>query len=217
MKLTKNNPTSGLVEDLDDHKVKHMPRISIPELPKLINDIQQYQGDYTSVAAIKMMMLCFVRTGELRGMEWQEIDWENKLWRLPAERMKARKPHLVPLSEEALQILNNLKLINSQSKYVFYSSRARDGMISSHTILGAIKRMGYTGKMTGHGFRGLASTFLHEQGFLSDAIERQLAHVKKDRISAAYDHSIHLPLRKEMMAFWSNYLVSKGFIIESIG
>lgn len=217
LKLTKNNPTIGLVEDLEDHKVKHMPRISILELPQLITDIQRYQGDYTSVSAIKMMMLCFVRTGELRGMEWQEIDWENKLLRIPAERMKGRKPHLVPLSEEALQILNNLKLINSQSKFVFYSSRAKDGMISSHTILGAIKRMGYSGKMTGHGFRGLASTFLHEQGFLSDAIERQLAHVKKDRISAAYDHSIHLPLRKEMMTFWSNYLVSKGLVIESIG
>lgn len=216
LKLTKNNPTVGLVEELDDHKVKHMPRISILELPQLITDIQSYQGDYTSVSAIKMMMLCFVRTGELRGMEWQEIDWENKLWRIPAERMKGRKPHLVPLTEEALQILYNLKLINSQSKFVFYSSRAKDGMISSHTILGAIKRMGYSGKMTGHGFRGLASTFLHEQGYLSDAIERQLAHVKKDRVSSAYDHSVHLETRKEMMKFWSEYLVSKGLVIKGL-
>ena len=216
LKLTKNNPTIGLVEDLDDHKVKHMSRISILELPQLIKDIQSYQGDYTSVSAIKMMMLCFVRTGELRGMQWQEIDWENKLWRIPAERMKGRKPHLVPLSEEVLQILNNLKRINSQSQFVFSSSRAKDGMISSHTILGAIKRMGYSGKMTGHGFRGLASTFLHEQGYLSDAIERQLAHVKKDRVSSAYDHSVHLETRREMMKFWSEYLVSKGLVIKAL-
>jgi integrase len=216
LKVTKNNPILGLVEELDDHKVKHMPRICILELPRLITDIQRYQGDYTSVSAIKMMMLCFVRTGELRGMEWQEIDWENKLWRIPAERMKGRKPHLVPLSEEALQILNNLKLINSHSKFVFFSSRAKDGMISSHTILGAIKRMGYSGKMTGHGFRGLASTFLHEQGYLSDAIERQLAHVKKDRVSSAYDHSVHLETRREMMGFWSDYLVAKGLVIKAL-
>ena len=89
-------------------------------------------------------------------------------------------------------------------------------MIISHTILGAIKRMGYSGKMTGHGFRGLASTFLHEQGYLSDAIERQLAHVKKDRVSSAYDHSVHLETRREMMKFWSEYLVSKGLVIKAL-
>lgn len=216
LKLTKNNPTIGLIEDLDTHKVKHMPRISILELPKLIKDVQSYQGDFTSISAIKLMMLCFVRTGELRGMEWKEIDWENKLWRIPAERMKGRKPHLVPLSEEALKILNNLKLINSQNKFVFYSARSKDKTISNNTILAALKRMGYSGKMTGHGFRGLASTFLHEQGYLSDAIERQLAHVKKDRVSLAYDHSVHLEKRREMMKFWSDYLVSKGLLIRRI-
>lgn len=210
LRLTKYNPAIGVVDDLDTHPVVHMARISVLELPKFIKDIESYQGEYTSVLAIKMMMLCFVRTGELRGMQWQEIDWENRLWRLPAERMKSRRPHLVPLSNEALQILNNLKEINSNSKYVFSSSRAKDGKISSHTILGAIKRMGYSGKMTGHGFRGLASTFLHEQGYLSDAIERQLAHIKKDRISLAYDHSVHLPMRREIMDFWGGYLVSKG-------
>lgn len=96
---------------------------------------------------------------------------------------------------------------------MFYSERSKEKVISSNTILGAIKRMGYSGKMTGHGFRGLASTFLHEEGYLSDAIERQLAHVKKNRVSVAYDHSRHLPKRRLMMDYWGNYLVSKGLMI----
>ncbi|TEU27189.1 site-specific integrase [Acinetobacter seifertii] len=210
LRITKHNPSLGLIEFLETHKSRNMPRISILELPKLIMDIEQYRGEYISICAIKLMMLCFVRTSELRGMRWQEIDWENKMWRIPAERMKGKRIHIVPLSEQVIAILENLKEYTGYTDFVFYSSRCKDGFISSHTILGAIKRMGYSGKMTGHGFRGLASTFLHEKGFLSDAIERQLAHTKIDRISAAYDHSTHLDKRQEMMQYWSDYITSKG-------
>ncbi|MDC4501741.1 site-specific integrase [Acinetobacter baumannii] len=132
------------------------------------------------------------------------------MWRIPAERMKGKRIHIVPLSEQVIAILENLKEYTGYTDFVFYSSRCKDGFISSHTILGAIKRMGYSGKMTGHGFRGLASTFLHEKGFLSDAIERQLAHPKIDRTSAAYDHSTHVDKRQEMMQDWSVYITSKG-------
>lgn len=147
------------------------------------------------------------KIGELRHAEWAEIDLEAAEWRIPAEKMKMKDPHIVPLSSQAVQILSEIHPITGTGRYVFPSVRTNSRPISKNTVLAALRRMGFTREeMSGHGFRAMASTVLHEQGWQSDIIERQLARAEQNSIKAAYNHAQHLPERRRMMQAWANYL-----------
>ena len=138
---------------------------------------------------MKLMAMTFVRTSELIGAKWEEFDLEAARWDIPAERMKMRTPHIVPLSEQALEVLALLKQLNGNSDLVFPGERDPEKPMSNMTILEALKRMGYRGEMTGHGFRGIASTILHELEYPHEHIELQLAHAPRNAVSAAYNHA----------------------------
>jgi len=152
------------------------------------------------------MALTFVRTSELIEAQWSEFNLEAARWDIPAERMKMRTPHIVPLSSQAVEVLRVLHLVTGHSKLLFPGERDHQKSMSNNTILGALERMGYKGRMTGHGFRGVASTLLHEQGCPHDHIEVQLAHQERNAVSAAYNHAQYLKERKQMMQKWANYL-----------
>jgi integrase len=155
---------------------------------------------------MKLMALTFVRTGELIGAKWSEIDFEAKRWDIPAERMKMRTPHIVPLSRQAMEVLEHLATITSKNDWLFPGDRNPKKPMSNNTILKALERMGYQGRMTGHGFRGIASTLLHEQGYDHQHIELQLAHAPRNAVSAAYNHALYLMPRAKMMQEWADYL-----------
>lgn len=196
--LIENDPTPHLHEALKPRKVKHMARLDISEFPPFLERMDRYHGNPVIKTALQLMTLTFVRTAELRMMEWSEIDFENKIWRIPAEKMKMALPHLVPLSTQAIELLESLLPLTGRKPYVFYNHSTAKPM-SSNAILCVIRTMGYNGKMTGHGFRGLASTTLHEQGYMHDAIEIQLAHRVGNAVSQAYNHAQHLEYRVKMM------------------
>ena len=203
--LIENDPTPHLHEALKPRKVKHMARLDISEFPPFLERMDRYHGNPVIKTALQLMTLTFVRTAELRMMEWSEIDFENKIWRIPAERMKMALPHLVPLSRQAIELLESLLPLTGRKQYVFYNHSTAKPM-SSNAILCVIRTMGYNGKMTGHGFRGLASTTLHEQGYMHDAIEIQLAHRVGNAVSQAYNHAQHLEYRTKMMQEWSDFI-----------
>jgi integrase len=155
---------------------------------------------------MKLMALTFVRTSELIGARWEEFDLEEARWDIPAERMKMRMPHIVALSTQSLEVLDALRGLTGYSEWVFPGDRNPDKQMSNNTVLKGIERMGYKVKMTGHGFRGLASTLLHEQGFAHDHIELQLAHASRNAVSAAYNHALYLGPRAKMMQDWADFL-----------
>lgn len=203
--IIENDPTPHLGEALKPRKVKNMARLDISEFPAFVERMDRYHGNLIIRSALQLMTLTFVRTTELRMMEWNEIDYENRLWRIPAHKMKMAMPHIVPLSKQALEILEKIQPITGIKPYVFYNySTAKP--ISSNALLCAIRTMGYNGKMTGHGFRGLASTTLHEQGYMHDAIEIQLAHKVGNAVSQAYNHAQYLDYRIKMMQEWSDFI-----------
>jgi integrase len=138
--------------------------------------------------------------------KWGEFDLENARWDIPAERMKMRTPHIVPLARQALEVLEMLRDLTEQSELLFPGDRSPNKSMSNNTILKALERMGYKGRMTGHGFRGLASTILHEQGYAHDHIELQLAHAPRNAVSAAYNHALYLEPRAKMMQDWADFL-----------
>ncbi|WP_410210677.1 tyrosine-type recombinase/integrase [Aquirhabdus sp.] len=205
--LIENDPTPHLAEALKSRKVKHMARIDAKDLPKLLADINSYTGDVLVVAALNLMCLTFVRTVEMRFMEWTEVDFEKKEWRIPAEKMKMQAQHIVPLSTQAIAVLKSLVPLTGKRQYVFFNQSSYKPL-SENAVLSALWRMGYKGRMTGHGFRGLASTTLHEQGYMHDAIEIQLAHTVGSAVSSAYNHAQHLDYRRKMMQEWAEYLDS---------
>jgi integrase len=187
--------------------VKHMARVKPVEIPQLMRDIATYSGDRVTQLALKFMALTFVRTTEMINAEWTEIDERACEWRIPAERMKMRDPHIVPLSSQALAVLNELRLMNGGERFVFCSVQGRRrGPISNNTMLFALYRMGYKSRMTGHGFRGLAATVLREMGYTRDVVDRQLAHAERNQVTAAYVHAEYLPERRNMMQHWADYL-----------
>ena len=188
-------------------KVKgHYARLDAKEMPELLRKIEAYQGTPFTRLAMKLMALTFVRTTELVQAKWSEFDLEAEEWRIPAERMKMRTPHIVPLSPQAIEVLEALQTVSGQREYVFPGERDPRGPMSNGAILGALKRMGYAGRMTGHGFRGVASTILHEQGYPHHCIELQLAHQERDQVSAAYNFATYLKERRVMMNDWANHL-----------
>ena len=181
-------------------------RLGEKDLPELLSKIEVYDGQPLTRLALQLMALTFVRTGELIGAKWEEIELDRKQWRIPAERMKMRTSHIVPLSEQAIVILKQIQLLSGDNPLLFPSERRDGKTMSNNTILFALYRMGYHSRMTGHGFRGIASTILHERGYNHDHIELQLAHAKRNAVSAAYDHAKYLEPRARMMQDWADYL-----------
>jgi integrase len=187
---------------------RHFASIHEPkEIGELLRAIEAYRGSPVTRCALKLAPLTFVRPGELRHAEWAEIDMEAAEWRLPAERMKMREKHIVPLSRQALDVLRELHPVTGAGRYVFPGGRTVARPMSENAVLAALRRMGYErGEMTGHGFRSMASTILHEQGWPSDVVERQLAHGERNKVKASYNFAQHLPERRRMMQAWSDYL-----------
>jgi integrase len=205
--LATRNPASDIKPSdiLASRQRENYARISAKELPDLLRQIEVYQGSPTTRLAIKFMAMTFVRTKELIGARWDEFDLKAARWDIPASRMKMRTPHTVPLSAQAVELLHTLRLHSGSFELLFPGER-RSKSMSNNTILKALERMGYKHRMTGHGFRGIASTVLHEQGFDHQHIEIQLAHQKRDSVSASYNHATYLPQRASMMQAWSDYL-----------
>jgi integrase len=187
---------------------KHHASITDPKgVAQLLRAIDGYQGSMVACCALRLAPLVFVRPGELRHAEWSEIDLDKAEWRIPAEKMKMREQHIVPLSRQAVVILYELQPLTGSGRYVFPSVRTSARPMSENTVLAALRRMGYTkDEMTGHGFRSMASTLLNEQGWNRDAIERQLAHGERNAVRAAYNFAEFLPERRRMMQAWADYL-----------
>jgi integrase len=210
------DPTGDLRGALPPPKEKHHASILEPKgIAELLRAIDAYQGYIVTKCALRLAPLVFVRPGELRRAQWQEIDLEKAEWRIPGDRMKMREQHIVPLARQAVDILRELEPLTNRAfparpdapRYVFPSARTHERPMSENAILAALRRMGYTkDEMTGHGFRSIASTLLHEQGWNHQAIERQLAHADRNAVSAAYNFAEHLPERRRMMQAWADHL-----------
>ena len=187
-------------------KVKHHSSITSPvNFGRLLIDIDNYEGAYLTQQALKLAPLVFVRQGELRHAEWADINFEKKEWRIPAEKMKMRVVHIIPLSKQALLILQDIKNQAGASKYLFPCVTSIKRPMSANTVNMALKRMGYKDRHTAHGFRSTASTILHEQGWAHDVIELQLAHKVGNAVAAAYNYATYIPERQKMMQHWADY------------
>jgi integrase len=205
------DPVVDLKGALPPIKHRHHASITDPsQIGQLLRAIGGYQGKSPVVqCALRLLPLVFVRSAELRYANWSEFDLDNAQWKIPADRMKMRIAHIVPLSTQAVAILRELHPHTGPSGLVFPCVRTFTRPISENTINAALRRMGYTKEeMTGHGFRSMASTLLNEQGWDNDAIERQLAHCEEDDVRAAYNYAQYLPERRRMMQAWADYLDS---------
>jgi integrase len=212
------NPAANLSGVVKARPKTNYARLTEKELPELMGKIANYSRDGGALVtriALQLMALTFVRTSELIAARWEEFDFELAQWRIPAERMKMREPHIVPLTKQALALLAELKIVTGHSVLLFPGERDHAKPMSNNTLLFALYRMGYHSRMTGHGFRGIASTQLHEMGFDHNHIELQLAHKERNAVSAAYNHATYLPQRAKMMQFWADYLdqVTTGKVI----
>jgi len=203
------DPSADLKGAIPPARVKHRAAILEPvKLRELLCAIQGYAGYFVTKCALQLSPLVFVRPGELRNAEWSEINLETAEWSLPAEKMKMRQPHIVPLAQQTIQILQELYLLTGHGRYLFPGCRTKTRPISDNTINAALRRLGYqANEITAHGFRATARTILDEVlGFRPDVIEHQLAHAVKDPNGRAYNRTSHLELRREMMQKWADYL-----------
>ncbi len=178
-------------------------------MAELLRDIDAYGGNFVVRTALQLQPLIFARPANLAAAEWAEFDLDAAEWRIAADKMKMKDAHIVPLSKQAIALLRDIYPLTGSSRYVFASNQGKKGNephISRESIGAAIRRMGYQGQHTAHGFRTTASTLLHEQGYHSDMIERQLAHAERNRVKAAYNRAQHLPERRKMMQSWADYL-----------
>ena len=203
--------SSDLRGALKTRGITHHAKLEAAELPEFLSKLEDYDGGLQTKIGLKLMLLTFVRTTELRGARWEEFYLDKQEWRIPAERMKMRDPHIVPLSTQALALIQELKLLTGHSKHLFPNRNKPQAFISENTFLYALYRMGYHSRATTHGFRGTASTILNEHGFRPDVIERQLAHAERNKVRASYNSAQYLPERRSMMQWWANYLdTAKG-------
>lgn len=202
------DPTMDLRGALAPVVTKSHAAITDPaKIAELLHAIDGYIGQPTTAAALKLAPMLFVRPGNLRAMEWAEIDLDAAEWRIPAGKMKMRDPHVVPLPSQAVAILRELHPLTGVRGYVFPSLRTPDRPLSENTVNAALRRLGYTTEqMTGHGFRALASTRLNEMGWSPDVIERQLAHAERNKVRAVYNRAQYLAERTKMMQAWADYL-----------
>lgn len=209
------DPTADLKDALRPYKMEHFQALDIKEVPEFLRTLDKNEADLhiQTRLAVRFMLLTFVRTSELIKATWEEFDLKEGLWLIPAHKMKMKRDHIVPLSSQAMAILSELRLRNGHREWVFANlARPKDHM-SNATIIGAIRRMGYKDRMTGHGFRALAMTTIKEKlKYRHEVIDRQLAHAQPNRIVAAYDRAEFLDDRKVMMQEYADYIdaIMKG-------
>jgi integrase len=205
-----NDPTASIKGALAPNPRKHRAALTEPrDIRRLLVAIDGYSGAPQITAALKLAPLVFVRPGELRQAEWREIDLDAAEWRIPAEKMKMRSPHIVPLARQSLEIISKLRPITGDGKYLFPSLRTGIRPISDMTLTNALRLMGFSKvEMCAHGFRAMASTRLNELGYNPNWIERQLAHSEQNSVRAAYNHADYLQDRRKMMQEWADYLDS---------
>jgi integrase len=202
------NPTLALHGALQTRQTKHHATLTDPaEIGALMRQIDGYFHDVVR-CALKFSVLAFCRPGEIRAAEWKEIDWEKAQWNIPGEKMKMNRPHIVPLARQTLAVLEELRALTGNQKWLFPSERRDGRCMSENTVRVALRAMGYKNEdMTPHGVRAMASTILYNsERFSGDAIERQLAHMEGNKVKRAYDHAEHLPQRREMMQWYADWL-----------
>ena len=201
------NVAKDLAGVLTSRKVRHQPAVTEPkQVGRLLREIRLANVDVMTRAGLELAAYCFLRPGEIRYAEWGDVDWQAKCMTIPAERMKKPRPHIVPLAPQALKLLNVLKMFTGEQKHIFASATSKGNPISENTLGKALQKMGYKGRHVPHGFRRTASTILNEKGWNRDWIERQLAHVERDTVRAAYNAAEYLEDRTRMMAWYANYL-----------
>jgi len=203
--LCDNNPALGRSRLVKSVKRQNRPHLTEAQLPDLMRKLHGYNGKLSYKLMVKLLVLTFVRPGELRGARWDEIDEEKALWFVPAERMKMSRDHIVPLSRQSLEIIKQLREISGHTVYLFPGSTKETKPITDVAIIKAVKYF-TNGKAVPHGFRHTASTILNEQGFNADHIEAQLAHVEENKIRGTYNKAQYLEPRREMMQWWADFL-----------
>ena len=198
------NPASGIGMAFEKPKKQNMPTLRPEELPKLMRSLVMSNLSVSTRCLIEWQLLTLVRPSEASGARWTEINLDSKLWTIPAERMKAKREHIVPLSPQALDILELMKPISAHREHVFPSRNNPNKSMNSQTANAALKRIGFAGKLVAHGLRSIASTALNEQGCNPDVIEAALAHSDKNEVRRAYNRSIYLEQRKQLMNYWGS-------------
>lgn len=203
-----SDPTRDLRDALTPVASKSRAALTDPnDVAGLLLALESYEGQPVTKAALLLAPLVFVRPGNLRAMEWSELDFTAGEWRIPAGKMKVREAHVVPLAKQSIRILNSLQPLTGRGRYVFPSIRSTARHMSNNTINAALRRMGFDkDTMTGHGFRAMASTRLNELGWAPDVVERQLAHAERNKVRAAYNRAQYLAERRKMMQAWADYL-----------
>ena len=200
------NPLAGIGKAFEAPDKTHMPALSPERMPELVQTIAYASIKLTTRCLIEWQLHTMARPGEAAGTRWEEIDFAKQLWTIPAERMKKRRQHIVPLSTQAMQLLEVMKPISGHRAHVFPADRNPRTHINVQTANMALKRMGYVGKLVAHGMRSLASTTLNEQGFDADLIEAALAHADKNDVRAAYNRAEYIKRRRVMMQWWSDHI-----------
>ena len=202
----KTNPFSELASALKAPKSTNYPHLLADELPVFLQTLSLYSGSPITRLATKVLMLTGVRTVELRMAEWKEFDFDKRVWEVPVERMKMRRPHLVPLSDQVVSALREIQTVTGRYNLVFPGRNDITKPMSEASINQVLKRIGYHGKATGHGFRHTMSTILHEKGYNTAWIELQLAHVDKNTIRGTYNHAQYLEQRREMLQWYGDFI-----------
>lgn len=212
------NPVTDLKGAFITPKTKGHAALSAAEMPEFLAKLDDYDGDMQTRLGLKLLILTFVRTDELRSAAWAEFDLDGEMWRIPAERTKMNAEHIVPLSHQAVEVLRELAMLTGRSSLTFPSRSNLTKPMSKNTLLYALYRLGYHSRATAHGFRATASTILNEQGWRPDVIERQLAHVERNKVRAAYNRAEYLDERRQMMQAWADYLggLKRGANVVSI-
>ncbi|PHM28061.1 tyrosine-type recombinase/integrase [Xenorhabdus budapestensis] len=200
------NPAPDLASAFIPHQREHYAHLSVDELPEFLRSIDKYMGSQIVRTSLRMLILTGVRPGELRKAEWSEINLDKAVWTIPAEKMKMRRTHVVPLSEQVIDLLKQIQPISGSYQYVFPSRTDYRKHISDMAINTMIRRIGYSGRATGHGFRHTMSTILHDQDFNTAWVEKQLAHVDKNSIRGTYNHAQYLDGRREMLQWYADYM-----------
>ena len=204
------NPASGVGMAFEKPKKQNMPTLRPEELPKLMRSLVMSNLSVSTRCLIEWQLLTLVRPSEASDARWAEINLEAKLWTIPAERMKAKREHIVPLSSQALEILEVMKPISAHREHVFPSRNDPKQPMNSQTANAALKRIGYGGKLVAHGLRSIASTALNEAGFNPDVIEAALAHSDRNEVRRAYNRSVYLEQRILLMGWWGSFVINKG-------
>lgn len=206
-----SDPAAALKGAIKPRTTRHHKPLSRDEIAVLIRRLEKYRGERTTIIALRLALLTFVRPKELRGAEWSEIDLSRAEWRIPAERMKKRDPHIVPLSKQAIALLKELLSITGHERWLFPNQRRpKTACMSMTTLNRALERIGFNGRgsvgFSAHGFRATASTILNEEGFRPVIIDRQLSHKERNKSRASYNQAEHLHERRSLMQFWANMI-----------